>query len=206
MPVGEVHKQPQPVWESVQDLFRIPKDAYGKLNQSKSGQAPKKMTERQNWIQDNFNFLKTHVRRKGLSWGKSSAFMYLFLGSRQETFRTDFCNHQTSEVEALEERDFQMFRNEAVKLLSGIYSRAEETVSPSNLHFVGAPMPLPPMCHRLSAATATKTRCQEIHLDCSRNPDTSKPGYPTSSAEPSGTQMTAAAKRAADFRLQDSYI
>ena len=30
------------------------------------------MTESQNWIQDKFNFLKTHIRRKGLS--KSSCF------------------------------------------------------------------------------------------------------------------------------------
>ena len=39
---------------------------------SKSGQAPKEMTERQNWIQDKFNFLQTHIRCKGLS--KSSPF------------------------------------------------------------------------------------------------------------------------------------
>ena len=45
--------------------------AVGKLTQSKSGQAPVDITERQNWIQDKFNFLKTHIRCKGL---KSSNF------------------------------------------------------------------------------------------------------------------------------------
>ena len=45
---------------------------YRNLTQFKSGQAPKEMKERQKWIQDKFNFLKTHIRRKGLS--KSSAF------------------------------------------------------------------------------------------------------------------------------------
>ena len=40
---------------------------YGKITQSKSGQAPTQMTERQNWIQDTFNFLKTHIRPEGLS-------------------------------------------------------------------------------------------------------------------------------------------
>ena len=39
---------------------------YGKLTQSKSGQAPKEMNKRQNWIQDNFYFLKTHIRCKRL--------------------------------------------------------------------------------------------------------------------------------------------
>ena len=45
---------------------------YGKLTQSKSGQAPKEKTECQNWIQYKFGFLRAHIRRKGLS--KSSAF------------------------------------------------------------------------------------------------------------------------------------
>ena len=49
-----------------------------------------------------------------------------FLRPRKETTRTAFCNYLASEVEALEDRDFQTFRNEAVKLLSDIQSRAEE--------------------------------------------------------------------------------
>ena len=47
-----------------------------------------------------------------------------FLGPRQETTRTAF--YLASEVEALEDRDFQTFRNEAVKFLRGIQSRADE--------------------------------------------------------------------------------
>ena len=34
-----------------------------------------------------------------------------FLGLRQESTRIAFCNYLTSEVEVLEERDFQTFRN-----------------------------------------------------------------------------------------------
>ena len=52
--------------------------------------------------------------------------MSSFLGPRQETTRTAFCNYLVSEVEALEDRDFQTHRNETVKLLSSIQSRAEE--------------------------------------------------------------------------------
>ena len=147
--------------------------------QFKSGQAPEEMKQRQNWIQDTFNFLKTHIRCKGLS--KSSAFKFpaqeasafvasahviskgsnntdimeismrsditihpsvtspsavsrpslvdqqvmdqfaqmkimlsSFLGPSLETTRTAFCNYLASEVEALEDRDFQTFRNKDV--------------------------------------------------------------------------------------------
>ena len=45
-----------------------------------------------------------------------------FLKPRQETTRTTY-NYLAFEVEALEDRDFQTFRNEAVKLLRGIHSR-----------------------------------------------------------------------------------
>ena len=46
---------------------------------------------------------------------------------------------------------------------------------------------------------ATATSCQGIHLECLSKPDASKPGHLTTSAEPGGTQRTAAAQRAADF-------
>ena len=49
-----------------------------------------------------------------------------YLWQRQETTRTAFCNSLTSTVEALEERDFQTFRTEALKLLSSIQSRPNE--------------------------------------------------------------------------------
>ena len=66
--VGEVRdscKLSVKVWKA---WFESQRTHYGK---SKSGQAPKGMTG-QNWIQDKFNFLKTHFRCKGLS--KSSHF------------------------------------------------------------------------------------------------------------------------------------
>ena len=49
----------------------------------------------------------------------------LFLGPRQETTGTAFCNYLVSELEALRGY-FQTFRNEAVKLISSIKSRADE--------------------------------------------------------------------------------
>ena len=39
---------------------------YGKLTKLKSGQASKEMTENQNWIQDKFGFLRSHIRCKRL--------------------------------------------------------------------------------------------------------------------------------------------
>ena len=45
---------------------------YGKLTQTKSGQAAEKSTEHQAWLKDSFSFLRGHIRRKGVS--KSSAF------------------------------------------------------------------------------------------------------------------------------------
>ena len=48
---------------------------YGKLTRSKSIQAQKEMIERQDWIQDKFYLLKTHIRLKELH--KSSGFKSL---------------------------------------------------------------------------------------------------------------------------------
>ena len=45
---------------------------------------------------------------------------------RQEIIRKAFYNYLVSEIEALEDRDFQIFRTEAVKLISGIQSRTDE--------------------------------------------------------------------------------
>ena len=45
---------------------------YGKLTQTKSGQASKKSTERQTWLKDSFSFLRGQIRRKGVP--KSYAF------------------------------------------------------------------------------------------------------------------------------------
>ena len=46
---------------------------YGKFTHMNSGQAVVKNTERQTWLQDSFNFLRSHIRRKGVS--KSSTFI-----------------------------------------------------------------------------------------------------------------------------------
>ena len=52
-----------------------------------------------------------------------------FLGARQDTTpspRQSFCNDLYFQIEYLEERDFLTFRNETVKLLSGIQYKVEE--------------------------------------------------------------------------------
>ena len=48
-------------------LFESQRAHYERLTQSKSGQAPKEMIEKQNWIQDQLNFLKTCITRKGIN-------------------------------------------------------------------------------------------------------------------------------------------
>ena len=55
------------------------------------------------------------------------AMLSSFLGQQQETTTcTAFWNYLALEVEGLEKKDFQTFRNKAVKLLSSIQCRAEE--------------------------------------------------------------------------------
>ena len=41
--------------------FELQRTCYCKLMQSNSGQAPKDMIVRQNWIQDKFGFLRWHI-------------------------------------------------------------------------------------------------------------------------------------------------
>ena len=51
-----------------------------------------------------------------------------FVGQKHETKTcTAFCNYLALEVEGLGEKDFKTFTNEAVKLLSSIKSKAEES-------------------------------------------------------------------------------
>ena len=104
-------------------------------------------------------------------------------GQKQEiTTCTGFCNYMVSAVEGLDERDFQTFRNEAVKLLSNIQSKAEECATD------------------ISTAKAASSSCKGIHLNHPRDRDAFKLGLRTPSAEPSDQQRTAAAvQRAADF-------
>ena len=101
-----------------------------------------------------------------------------FLSPRQESTRRAFFNYLASELENFEERKFQTFRNEAVKLLSGIQSRAEErTVNPINIHLLVAPVPLLHLWHLLFSSSCSLS--QGIHLDYFRNPDASKSGQTT---------------------------
>ena len=79
---------------------------------------------------------------------KQKTVLSSFLGRRQESTRTAFCNYLASEDEVLEDRDFQTFRNVAMKLLSGSQSRAEErTCQPQQ--------PQQPTLSRMSSATYT---------------------------------------------------
>ena len=57
---------------TVKKWFDTQHTRYGKLTQTKSGQAAAKNTERQTWLKDSFGFLRGHIRRKGVS--KSSGF------------------------------------------------------------------------------------------------------------------------------------
>ena len=57
---------------TVKKWFETQRTRYGKLTQTKSGQAAAKNTERQTLLKDSFSFLRGHIRRKGVS--KSSGF------------------------------------------------------------------------------------------------------------------------------------
>ena len=58
--------------KTVKKWFETQCTRYGKLTQTKSGQAAEKSTDRQTRLKDSFSFLRGHIRRKGVS--KSSAF------------------------------------------------------------------------------------------------------------------------------------
>ena len=69
MALGEVYLQLQAV-KVCKTRLELKTTCYGYLRQSKSGYTPKEMTDKQNFIQDKFNFFKTQIRHKGF---KSSA-------------------------------------------------------------------------------------------------------------------------------------
>ena len=114
-----------------------------------------------------------------------------FLGQKQETTtHTVFCNYLASEVEGLDERDFQTFRNEAVKLLSTIQSKAEECG-----HQPEQPQQQILSCSSSAASTFVPQTFQQPQQQAPSAKDTNvfKSGRPMHSAEPSGQQKTAAA-------------
>ena len=101
-----------------------------------------------------------------------------FLRPRQETKSIAFSNYQASEVEALEDTDFQTFRNEIVKLLTA--SKAEQrkgAISPSKNSISNS---IRGQCNfyicatDFSPSTATSISCKEIHLNHPRDSDASK--------------------------------
>ena len=125
-----------------------------------------------------------------------------FLGPRQKTTRTAVYNYLTSEMEALEEKGFQTFRNEALKLLSGIQSGAKErTCQPQKPTLTRSSLgvPLSHISHRLFSSHSNQRQLPGNTSCICPNSDAIKPGHPISSAEPSGTQRTAAAQKAAEF-------
>ena len=101
--MGEVCQQPQALSESVKRLDSNPKGlATGKLTQSKSGQARKEMIERPNWIQDKFDFLKMHIRCKGLS--KLSGLKSPALGASASTASAHDISRGSTDMDSLEMR------------------------------------------------------------------------------------------------------
>ena len=112
------------------------------------------------------------------------------LDQRQETTRTTFCNCVASDVDTLAHRDFQTFRNKAVKLLSNIQSSAEEKSCPPR-----KPQPLTLPRSSSGASTfipqafqhSTSTICEGIYCNDPRDSD-------ATSAELSDNQRIAAVK------------
>ena len=80
--------------------FESQRTHYSKLMQWKSGQAPIEMTERQNWIQDKFGFLRSHIRRKGLS--KSSDFKSKARGASASIASTHNISRVSTNTDSLE--------------------------------------------------------------------------------------------------------
>ena len=72
--------------------FKSQRTCYAKLTQSKSVQTPKKMTERQNWIQDKFTFSRPTLQRRASARASDSSNCReepLLLQPQPRTFHTD---------------------------------------------------------------------------------------------------------------------
>ena len=95
----------------------------------------------------------------------------VFLGLKQETTRTAVCNYLASEVEALDDRAFQTFRNEDVKQHPKQRTGTVSPINHSNRHFLEAQVQLQHLCHRhfnshsnqhqLQGNTSQRLRCQQ---------------------------------------------
>ena len=87
---------------------------------------------------------RPRTERTDRKWTQIKTVLSPFLWPRQGPPEQSSPVYLKSEVEVLEERNCQTFRNDAVKLLSGNQSRPEvRTHQPSNLHFLGGPVSLP---------------------------------------------------------------
>ena len=110
-----------------------------------------------------------------------------FLRQKLETIHAEFCNYLASEVEGLEEKDFQTFRNEAVKFLSTIQSKAEECgCQPQQPRgklatdtFTKLKCNFNICATDISTATAASTSCKGIYLNHPRDTETFKSGHPS---------------------------
>ena len=79
----------------VRRWFKSQRTCYGKLSKLQSGQAPREMTKRQSWVDQQMGFLKTHIRLKGAS--RSSGFR-----ASPNTSRQDESCGSTTDTEHLE--------------------------------------------------------------------------------------------------------
>ena len=82
---------------TVKKWFDTQHTRYGKLTQTKSGQAAAKNTERQTWLKDTFSFPRGHIRREGVS--KSSGFKSLLRPSEATASVPDTSRETESEME-----------------------------------------------------------------------------------------------------------
>ena len=80
--------------------FEPQRTCYSKLTQWESGQAPKEITERQNWIQDKFNFLKIHIRCRRLS--NSSRFKSLAQGASASAVSAHEISSDSTDMDSID--------------------------------------------------------------------------------------------------------
>ena len=115
-----------------------------------------------------------------------------FLGSRQETTKTAFCNYLASEMDTFLDRDFKAFRSKAVKILSGMQSRTEER----------SRQPQQPQQKTLSRRSRSNSTFVPLTFQQPKKPAATARGYIVAIPEIqiSASQIIkAATQRAADF-------
>ena len=116
-----------------------------------------------------------------------------FLGQKQETTLTVFCNYLASEVEGLQKKDVQAFKNDSVQLFSNIQSKSEKCgqsapTATATDSFMKLKCSFNICATDISTATAASFSCKEIHLNHPRETNAFKLGNQTCSAESVGQQ------------------